>query len=105
MGWLVRQFCPFRSHAWPARETTEAVTVTVVGFDIVVVLGRERVECAVVGCVFDGGHVLAVGVPLDVVWARAGHQFINLGILTATGIAFLFQLWEIFRERIGGATA
>jgi hypothetical protein len=27
--WLVQQFLPSRSHAWPARETTEAVTLAV----------------------------------------------------------------------------
>lgn len=33
---LVRQFFATRPHAWPAREVTEAVTVAVVWFSIVV---------------------------------------------------------------------
>ena len=74
--WLVRQFFTTRSHAWPAREITEAVTVAVFGFGLVV-FGRESVERPVVGCVFDGGHVLAECVSVDVVRARAGHQFVS----------------------------
>ncbi len=74
---VVRQFLLSRSHARPAREITEAVAVTIVWFDIVLVLRRERIECPVVGCVFDGGHVLAEGVAVDVVRTRAGHQFVS----------------------------
>lgn len=33
--WLVRQFLPACSHAWPTREATEPVAVTVFGFGVV----------------------------------------------------------------------
>ena len=41
------------------------------------VVRREGVERPVVGCVFDGGHVFTEGVPVDVMRARAGHQFFS----------------------------
>jgi hypothetical protein len=71
--WLVRQFCPTRSRAWPAREAVEASTVAVVGFSIVFVLWSRDVERPVVGCVFDSNHVLAVGVAVNVIGASAGE--------------------------------
>ncbi len=74
--WLVRQFFPSCSHARPAREATEALTVTVCWFGIVFVLGGERIERPV-SCVFDGGHVFAEGVAMDVVRTRTGHQFLG----------------------------
>jgi hypothetical protein len=75
--WLVRQFLSSRSRARPARDVTEAVTVAVFEFGIVFVLGLEGVKRPVVDCVFDGDHVLAERVPMDVVRARAGHQFVS----------------------------
>ena len=37
----------------------------------------ECVKRPVVGCMFDGGHVFAEGVAVDVMRARAGHQFLS----------------------------
>ena len=74
--WLVWQFFSSHSHARPAREPVEAVTVAVFGFGVVA-LCVECVECAVVGCVFDSRHVFTEGVPVDVMRARAGHQFVS----------------------------
>ncbi len=71
---LVRQFLPACSHARPAREVTETLAVAVIGFGLVVVLGRERFKRAVVSCGFDGGHVFAEGVTVNVVWAGTGHR-------------------------------
>ncbi len=69
--WLVRQFLATRTNARPAREATEALTVAVFGF--VVVLRWESVECPVVSRIFDGSHVFAECVAVDMVRARAGH--------------------------------
>ncbi len=44
---------------------------------VFVVLGGERLERPVVGCVFDSGHVFAEGIAVDVVRARTGHQFVG----------------------------
>jgi hypothetical protein len=44
---------------------------------LVFVLRWERIERPIVGCVFDGSHVFAEGVPVDVMRARAGHQFLG----------------------------
>ncbi len=41
------------------------------------VVRGECVECSLFGCVFDGGHVFADSVAVDVVRARAGHQFVG----------------------------
>jgi hypothetical protein len=74
---LAWQFLPPCLHTWPAREPVEASTVTVFGFGLGVVLRWEGFECPVVGCGFDGGHVFAEGVPMDVMRAGAGHQFVG----------------------------
>ena len=89
--WFVRQFLPSRSHAWPARESVKAVAVAVFGFGIVFVLGGECVERPVVGCVFDGGHVLAECVAVDVVRASVchrvtGHVVDGDGVLVGFGL-------------------
>jgi hypothetical protein len=82
-GW---QFLPSRAHALPAWEATEAVTLAFCRFSIVfirlvvglfVVLRREGVERAVVGCVVDRSHVFAVGGAVGVVRTRASHQFFS----------------------------
>ena len=75
--WLVRQFLPPRSYAWPAREAIEAATVAVVWFGLVVVVRWERIERPVVDCSFDGGHVLAERITVDVMRACASHQFLG----------------------------
>ncbi|SIR62658.1 hypothetical protein SAMN05421858_2980 [Haladaptatus litoreus] len=56
---------------------SETVTVAVVWFSIVFALGGECVECPMVSCGFDGGHVFAEGVAVNMVWARAGHQVLG----------------------------
>ncbi len=70
---LVRQFLPSRLHARPARETIEAVTITVFWSGIAFILGWEGLKRLVVGCVFDCGHMLAGGIAVDVVRARTSH--------------------------------
>ncbi|MCO8245387.1 MULTISPECIES: hypothetical protein [unclassified Haladaptatus] len=58
--------------------TTKSLTITVVRFGIVFdVLGRECLECPVVGCGFDCGHVFAEGVAVDVMWAGTRHQVLG----------------------------
>lgn len=42
-----------------------------------VVVRWECVKRPAVGCVLDGGHVLAEGVPVDVVRAGASHEFFS----------------------------
>ncbi len=64
-------------HARPAWEPTEAIAVTVFWFGIVFDLGGEGVKCSVIGYIFDGGHVCAVGVSVDVMRTRTGHQFFS----------------------------
>jgi hypothetical protein len=76
-GGLVRQFFSSRSHARPAWEAIETVTVAVYGFGLVVVLGRECIDCSIVGCGFDSSHVCAERVAVEVVRTRAGHQFLS----------------------------
>ncbi len=51
----------------------------------------ESVKRPVVDCVFDGGHVFAEGVPVDVMRAGAGHQFVGHvvdgdGVLVLCGV-------------------
>jgi hypothetical protein len=72
---LVRQYLAAFSHALPAGEPVEAVAAIVLWFGIVVVLRRERLERPIVGCVFDGDHVFAEGVAVDVMQAHTCHQF------------------------------
>ena len=88
---LVRQFrspCP---HARPARKATEAVAVVLCWFGIVFVVRWEGVEGSVVSCVFDGGHVFAESVAVDVMRTSAGHQVLcNVvngdGVLVGCGV-------------------
>ncbi|MCO8256542.1 hypothetical protein NKF26_22245 [Haladaptatus sp. AB618] len=77
--------------ARPAREATEAVTVALCRFSVVFVLRWEGLECPAVGCIFDGGYVFAKGVPVNVVRARTGHQFVGHivaggGVLVGCGV-------------------
>jgi hypothetical protein len=76
--WLIRQFLPSRSHARPAREATETVTIAVLWLGVVfAVLRWECLERPIVSRGFDGGHVFAEGVPVDVVRAGTSHQFVG----------------------------
>ncbi|WP_264783183.1 hypothetical protein [Haladaptatus sp. T7] len=74
---LIQQLLATRTNAWPTREVVEAVAVTVLWFRVIVVLRREGIECAVVGCVVDGGHVFADGVPVDVMRTGTRHQLVG----------------------------
>ncbi len=68
---------------------------------VFVVLGGERRERPVVGCVFDGGHVLADGIAVNVMRTRTGHQFVghvvdgdNVVVFSGVLVAFVDDLGE-----------
>ena len=46
---------------------------------VFVVLGEERLECAVIGCGFDGNSVFAEGGAVDVVRERLSYHVVGLG--------------------------
>ncbi len=69
LGW---QFLPTRFYALLAREAAEAITITLCRLTLVLVLlvirRGEGLERPVLGCVLDGGHVLAERT--SVTWCR-----------------------------------
>ncbi|WP_231190104.1 hypothetical protein [Haladaptatus sp. DYF46] len=71
-----------------------AITGALCRFSVVfvrLILRREGVGRPVVGCVFDGGHVFADSVAVDVVRARTGHQFAG-HVVDGDGVLVVFRV-------------